>query len=52
MIIIDVPDNPDNASFNYKQKIKGETGDYGTKDVKIIVPLKYLSSFRRTFKMP
>ena len=25
-VIIDVPDDPDNFSFKYKQKITGETG--------------------------
>ena len=32
-IIIDVPDDPDNASFKYKQKTTGQTGNDGTKDV-------------------
>ena len=39
-------------SFNFKTKITGQTGDDGTKEVKIMVPLKYLSNFRRTFEMP
>ena len=34
-------------SFNFKAKITGKTGDDGTKDVEIIVPLKYLSNFWR-----
>ena len=29
-------------SFNFKAKIIGQTGDDGTKDVEIMVPLKYL----------
>ena len=34
-------------------KITGETPDDGnTKDVEIIVPLKYLSNFWRTLEMP
>ena len=33
------------ASFSFKQKITGETGDDGGKDVEIIVSLKYLSNF-------
>ena len=32
-------------SFNFKAKITGQTEDNGTKDVEIIVPLKYLSNF-------
>ena len=39
-------------SFNFKAKITGRTGDDGKKDVEIMVPLKYLSSFWRTLEMP
>ena len=39
-------------SFNFKAKITGQTGNGGTKDVEIIVPLKYLSNFWRTLEMP
>ena len=39
-------------SFNFKAKITGQSGDVGTKDVEIIVPLKYLSNFWRTLEMP
>ena len=39
-------------SFNFKEKITGQTGDDGTKDVEIMVPLKYLSNFWRTLEMP
>ena len=39
-------------SFNFKQKFTGETGNNGTKDVEIMVPLKYLSNFWRTLEMP
>ena len=39
-------------SFNFKVKITGETGNNGTKDVEIMVPLKYLSNFWRTLEMP
>ena len=38
-------------SFNFKAKITGQTGDNGTKDVEIMVPLKYLSNFWRTLEM-
>ena len=39
-------------SFNFKAKITGKTGNNGTKDVEIMVPLKYLSNFWRTLEMP
>ena len=38
-------------SFNFKAKITGQTGNNGTKDVEIMVPLKYLSNFWRTLEM-
>ena len=37
--------------IKFKQKITGKTAAGGTKDVEIMVPLKYLCSFWRTFKM-
>ena len=40
-----------NALFKFKQKITGSTGDYGTKTVQIMVPLKCLSNFWRTLEM-
>ena len=39
------------ASFKLKDKITGLTGNIGTKDVEIMVPLKYLSSFWRTLEI-
>ena len=39
-------------SFKFKVKITGKTGNGGTKDVEIMVPLKYLSNFWRTLEMP
>ena len=40
-------------SFTHKIKITGKTPDnVNTKDVEIIVPLKYLSNFWRTIEMP
>ena len=39
-------------SFNFKAKITGRSEDNGTKDVEIMVPLKYLSNFWRTLEMP
>ena len=38
-------------SFNFKVKITGRTGNGGTKDVEIMVPLKYLINFWRTLEM-
>ena len=40
-IIIDVSNDPDNASLNYKQKITGQIENNGRKDSQIILPLKY-----------
>ena len=43
----------DSDSFKSKVKITGKTpNDGNTKDVEIIVPLKYLSNFWRTLEMP
>ena len=39
------------TSFKFKQKITGETKAEGTKDVEIMVPLKYSSNFWRTLEM-
>ena len=36
----------------FKKQITGQTGNGGTKDVEIIVPLKYLSNSWRTSEMP
>ena len=42
----------DSESFKSKVKITGKTPNNGnTKDVEIIVPLKYLSNFWRTLEM-
>ena len=51
----DEPNNnlADSESFKSKVKITGSTSaDDNKKDVKIIVPLKYLSNFWRTLEMP
>ena len=50
--IVDFTENNHTDSFNFKVKITGQTGDDGTKNVEIIVPLKYLSNFWRTLEMP
>ena len=39
-------------SFNFKAKMTGQTENNGTKDVEIMVPIKYLSNFWRTLEMP
>ena len=44
--------NDNSTSFRFKLKIIGKTGSNSTKDVEIMVPLKYLSNFRRTLEMP
>ena len=41
------------SSFKYKANLIGNTGDNGIKNgVKIAIPLKYLSNFRRSLEMP
>ena len=50
IIVFDVNNVTD--SFNFKVKITARTGNDGTKDVEIMVPLKYLSNFWRTLEMP
>ena len=50
---IPLDNSPGNsASFKFKQKLRGSTGDDGTKAVKLMVPLKYLSNDWRTLEMP
>ena len=39
-------------SFNFNVKTTGQTGDDGTKNVEIMVPIKYLSNFWRTVEIP
>ena len=45
-------DNNNSASFKFQQKITRQTVNGDTKDVEIMVPLKYLSNFWRTLEMP
>ena len=50
--IIDFPaDNNGSPSFRSKTKISDITSNDGTQDVKIMVPLKYLSNIWRTLQM-
>ena len=50
IIVFDVNNTTD--SFKFKAKNTGQTGNNGTKDVEIMVPLKYLSNFWKTLEMP
>ena len=51
--IVDVNGANATDSFNFKTKITSQTSDDGrTDNVKIMVPLKYLSNFWRTLEMP
>ena len=45
-------DNNNSASFKFKTKITGKTENDDTKNVKIRIPLKYLSNFWRTLEIP
>ena len=49
---IDFTANDDTDSFKFKQKLTDKTGHDGTKNLEIMVPLKYLSNFWRTLKIP
>ena len=50
--IIYFPENNNNSNFfKFKQQITGQTGNRGTKNVEIMVPLKYLSNFCRTLEI-
>ena len=46
--IVNFTENNLTDYFNFKVKIAGQTGDDGTKNVKIMVALKYLSNIWRT----
>ena len=50
--IVNFSENNLTESFNFEVKMSGQTGDGGTKNVEIMVPLKYLSNFWRTLEMP
>ena len=51
--IIDCPDNNNNNnSFKFKQQITKQIGNGGTKNIEIMVPLKYLSNFWKTHEIP
>ena len=44
--------NNNSIFFKFKQQITGQTGNGGTEDVEIVVPLKYLSNILNTLEMP
>ena len=44
--------NNNSTLFKFKQKMTRQTENGGTKDVEIMVPLKYLSNFWTTFETP
>ena len=49
---IDFTESNLTGSFNLKVKLTGQTGNIGTKNVEILLPLKYLSNFWRSLEMP
>ena len=51
-IIDSLANNNNSISFKFKQQITGQIGNGGTKDVEIVVPLKYLSNILSTLEMP
>ena len=50
--IVDFTGGNTTDSFNFKAKVTGQTGNDGTKNVEIMIPLKYLSKFWITLEMP
>ena len=50
--IVNFAENNLTDSFNFKVKMTGQTGYNGTKNIEIMVLLKYLSNFWRTLEMP
>ena len=51
-VIVNFAENNLADSFNFKVKMIGQTGDDGTKNVEIMIPLKFLSNFWRTLDIP
>ena len=51
-VVIDFSaDSNNNISFKLKQKIAGQTGNNGKENVKIMVPLNYLSNFWKALEI-
>ena len=49
--IVNFTDNNLTGSFNFNVKMTGQTGNDGTNNVEIKVPIKYLSNFWRTLEI-
>ena len=50
--IVNFAENNLTDSFNFKVKMTSQTGDKGTKNVEIMIPLKDLSVFWRSLELP
>ena len=50
--IVNFAENNLTDLFNFKIKMTGQTGDDGTKNVEVMIALKYLSNVWRTLEMP
>ena len=50
-VLVDFADNSLTDSFDFKVKLTGKTGNNRTKNVEIMVPLKYLSNFWRNLEI-
>ena len=50
--IVNFAENNLTDSFNFKAKMTDQTEDDGTKNIEIMVPLKYSSNFWRTSEIP
>ena len=50
--IVNFTENNLTGSFNFKVKMTGQTIDDETRNIEIMIPLKYLSNFWRTLEMP
>ena len=50
--IVDFANSNLTDSFTFKVKMTGQTGENGTKNVEIMVPLNHLSNFWRVLEMP
>ena len=51
-VIVNFSENNLTDSFNFKSKMTGQIGHDGTRNVEIMVSLKYLSNFWRALEMP
>ena len=50
--IVDFPADNNNSTSKFKRSIARKKGNGSTKDVEIMVPLKYLHNFWRSLEMP